>query len=261
MHTSSKTALVTGASGGIGYELGKLFAADGFNLVLVARSEDKLNALATELQNTHGVEVTVLAKDLSDPAAPTEIYEALQSQAITVDALINNAGYGIHGAQIETATSDELNMLQLNIIALTHLTRLFLPAMVERGAGHIMNVGSTASFQPCPLMATYGASKAYVLNFTDALAEEMRGTGVRVTALCPGVTRTGFQARANVGAMRLLRGPSMTAQQVAAIGYRGLLRGRRVVIPGFFNQLIAFSSRVTPRTWVTRIARWMMEKD
>ncbi|MBN1876692.1 MAG: SDR family oxidoreductase [Anaerolineae bacterium] len=254
-----KTALITGASGGIGYELSKLFAADGFNIVLVARSEQKLTLLAEKLRETHGVEVTVLAKDLSTPEAPRELYTILQEQSITIDALVNNAGFGTHGPFAEIALEEELNMLQLNVVALTYLTKLFLPGMLQRNFGYIMNIASTGAFQPCPLMGAYCATKSYVLHLTEAIAEEVRGTGVIVNALCPGATRTGFQARADAEDIRLLHGPLMTAEKVAEMGYRGLMRGKRVVVPGLFNQALAFSSRITPRTIVTRIGRWIME--
>ncbi|MCP4539574.1 MAG: SDR family oxidoreductase [Chloroflexi bacterium] len=254
-----KTALVSGASGGIGYELSKLFAADGYDLVLVARSEQKLDKIAASLCKTYGVNAIVIPKDLSNPASPNEILASLEAQSTTIDVLVNNAGFGIHGPFAETDLVEELNMLQLNIVSLTHLTKLFLPGMIERGQGHILNVGSTGSFQPGPLMATYCASKAYVLNFSEAIAEELRGTGVSVTALCPGVTRTGFQARAHVENTPLIRSGSMSAARVAEIGYKALMRGKRVVVPGLTNWLVAFSVRLTPRSWVTRLGYKLME--
>jgi len=257
MQTKGKTALITGASGGIGLELSRLFAAEGFDLVLVARNEDKLKALAADLARSCGIEVTVLAKDLSDPAGPEEIWSALQERSIQIDVLVNNAGYGTYGAFAERDLDEDMNMLQLNLVTLTHLTGLFLPGMVERGYGRILNVGSTGSFQPTPLMAVYGASKAYVLSFSEALAEELRGSGVQVTALCPGVTRTGFQARARVGRMRLVSGQAMTAQRVAEIGYRALMRGRALVVPGLVNLLMSFSSRLFPRFLVRRVAHYL----
>ena len=254
-----KTALITGASGGIGYELGKLFAAGGYDLVLVARSEQKLNELAADFCEAHGVKATVLAKDLSDPAAPDEIFSALQAQSITVDVLVNNAGYGTYGPFAEIEPAQELNMLQLNIVALTHLTKLFLPGMIERGFGRILNVGSTGSFAPCPTMAAYCATKAYVLSLSEALSEEVRGTGVSVTALCPGVTYTGFQARANVEHARMVKSGGMSAEQVAEIGYRALMRGKSVVVPGIQNRLMAILSRITPHALVVRFSRSLME--
>ena len=260
MQPGSKAALITGASGGIGYELSKLFAADGYNLVLVARSQDKLDQAAAELSQGYGVNVLPLAVDLGDPAAPAEIHAALQAQSIRIDVLVNNAGFGVHGPFAQTEWAEELAMLQVNAVTLTHLSKLLLPGMLERGWGRILNVGSTGSFAPAPLMAVYGASKAYVLSFSEALGEELRGTGVSVTALCPGVTRTGFQARAGVGSTRYVQSGTMTARQVAEIGYRALMRGQPVVVPGMANSALVLLSRFMPRALATRIAYRMMER-
>lgn len=259
MKLNEQTALITGASGGIGYALSKLFAADGYRLVLVARSEQRLNEIAADFNKTYGVDVTVLAKDLSLPQAPQEIFAALQAQSIQVDILVNNAGFGSRTPCDQANLANTLNMVQLNVVALTHLTHLFIPGMVERRFGHILNVGSTGSFSPCPLMAVYGATKAYVLSFSEALAEEFRGTGVSVTALCPGITDTGFDERANTANVRMHWGGSMSAQQVAEIGFKALKRGTPVVVPGLFNWLLAFSIRLSPRWLVRRISRMMME--
>jgi short-subunit dehydrogenase len=253
-----KTALITGASSGIGYELSKLFAADGTNLVLVARNEQRLNEIASDLAQTYGVRVTVLAKDLSDPASPGEIAAALQAQSIGVDVLVNNAGFGTYGPFAEIDWAEELRMLHVNVVSLTHLTKLFLPGMIERRSGRILNVGSTGSFAPGPLMATYCATKAYVLSLSEAISEEVRGTGVTVTALCPGVTRTGFQARAKVEHIQLTGGSMMSAREVAEMGYKALLRGQAVVVPGFLNRLMAFAVRLTPRSLTRRVSHGMM---
>lgn len=256
---TGRTALISGASGGIGYELSKLFAADGYNLVLVARSEQKLEEIAANLSKTYGVNAVALAKDLSDPASPDEVFAALETQSTTIDVLVNNAGFGVHGPFAETDLAEELSMLQLNAVSLTHLTKLFLPGMIERGWGRILNVGSTGSFQPGPLMAVYCASKAYVLNFSEAIGEELKGTGVSVTALCPGVTRTGFQTRAHTESTLLVRSGSMSAKEVAEIGYKALMRGKRVVVPGLMNWLVAFSVRFTPRSLVAHLGYKLME--
>ncbi len=253
-----KTVLITGASSGIGYELSKLFAADGANLVLVARSEGRLNEIASDLAQTYGVRVTVLAKDLSDPASPDEIFAALQAQSIGVDVLVNNAGFGTYGPFATIDWAEELRMLQVNMISLTHLTKLYLPGMIARRSGRILNVGSTGSFAPGPLMAAYCATKAYVLSLSEAISEEVRGTGVSVTALCPGVTRTGFQARANVEHIQLTSGSMMSARQVAEAGYKALMRGQAIVVPGFLNQLLVSSIRISPRSLVRRAAHRMM---
>lgn len=256
---SPQTALITGASGGIGYELSKLFAADGYNLILVARSGDKLKQIAEELAKAHHISVTPLAKDLSDPKAAAEIFDAVEAKDIQVDVLVNNAGFGLQGAFASADWDETLQMLQLNIVALTTLTRLFLPGMLARQSGRILNIGSTGSFAPVPLMAVYGATKAFVLSFSEALAEELRGSGVTVTALCPGVTYTGFQERAGVANIGLVQLGGMSAADVAGIGYRAMQRGRAVVVAGFFNWLMAFSIRFTPRVLVRQLSKRMME--
>jgi short-subunit dehydrogenase len=257
----SKCALITGASSGIGLELSKIFASEGYDLILVARNETKLNQLAAGLKQQHRRNIIVLAKDLSDPAAPEQIAETLQSQGVTIDVLVNNAGYGTHGEFVRSDPAEELRMIQVNLISLTHLTRLFLPGMVKRGHGRILNLGSTGSFAPTPGMAVYAATKAYVLSFSEALSEELKGSGVQVTALCPGVTLTGFQERAHVTNIRMLRGPAMSAREVAEAGYRSLMRGKTVVVPGFMNQLMAFFVRLTPRATVRQISRLMVQNE
>lgn len=252
-----RTALVTGASGGIGRELACLFAADGYDLVLLARREHELAEAAAELSRTCGIQATVLPYDLCDPAAPAAIYGILQERGIVIDALVNNAGYGLHGVFAEIDLTQQLDLLQINVMALTHLTRLLLPGMMTRGRGEILNLGSTGSFAPTPLMAVYGASKAYVLSFTQALAAEVRGTGVRVTALCPGMTRTGFQDRAGVQNTLLARIGVMDARRVAAAGYRALRRGRVVVVPGWFNKVMVLGIKLLPGAlirWISHVA-------
>ncbi len=256
---SKMTALITGASGGIGMELSRLFAQDGYHLILVARSTEKLRTLAAELERAHGVTVTVLPADLSRPDAAQELYRQVQAKNLQVDALVNNAGFGIMDSLATTRLEDSLEMIQLNVTSLTVLTQLFLPDMIKRRSGRILNVGSTGSFSPVPTMAVYGATKAYVLSFSEALAEEVRGTGVTVTALCPGVTITGFQARSGAGEARMAAMGSMTAEQVARIGYKALKRGQSLLIPGFWNSLMIFSTRLAPRSWMARITRQLME--
>jgi short-subunit dehydrogenase len=260
MSQQKMTALVTGASGGIGEELARLFAADGHDLVLVARSRDKLARLAAELGERHGVAARVLAADLSRAEAPREIFDELQGAGVGVDALVNNAGFGSYGPFAETDLKSELDMLQVNVVALTHLTKLFLPAMLGRRRGYVSNVASTAAFQPGPLMAVYYASKAYVLSFSEALANECEGTGVRVSALCPGPTETGFVAAAGMSESKLFDRGAMTARDVAAAGYRGLLAGKTVVIPGLRNNLLARSIGFFPRGLVTKVVRGIQER-
>jgi short-subunit dehydrogenase len=248
-----QTALITGASSGIGADLARLFARDGYELVLVARGEAKLREL--------GLPATIIAADLTDPAAPQRIIDELRAKSIGVDVLVNNAGVGVAGPFVETDLQAELAMIQLNIVALTHLTKLLLPGMVARRRGRVLNVASTAAFQPGPLMAVYYATKAYVLSFSEAIAEELRDSGVTVTALCPGPTETGFAAAANMGGTRLF---TMTrpadSHAVAEAGYQAMKRGRRVVIPGLKNKLLAQSVRVSPRRLVATIVRKMQEK-
>ena len=258
--TKKMTALVTGASGGIGEELARLFAADGHDLVLVARSRDKLARLAEELEGKHGVSANVLTADLARAPSPQEIFEETEGAGLRVDALVNNAGFGSYGLFAETDLKQELEMLQVNVVALTHLTKLFLPAMLARRRGYVMNVASTAAFQPGPLMAVYYASKAYVLSFSEALSNECEGTGVRVSALCPGPTETGFVAAAGMGDSKLFDRAVMDARTVAEAGYRGLLDGKAVVIPGFRNNLLARSIGFFPRGLVTKVVRGIQEK-
>jgi uncharacterized protein len=262
MKTSNqrKTALVTGASSGIGAALTRLLAADGYNLVVVARSRKTLETLAEELTRTFGVQVVVLAQDLSLPHAPEEIVAALEQASIQVDVLINNAGFATYGLFAETSVAAELEMMQLNMVSLTHLTKLLLPGMLARRAGKILNVASTAAFQPGPLMAVYYATKAYVLSFSEALANELRSSGVTVTALCPGPTRSGFQQRAQMEDSRLVSGQIMDADTVARVGYQGLISGRTLVIPGFQNRALAFAVRLLPRNLVTRMVRTAQER-
>lgn len=256
MNNNSKTALITGASGGIGYELAKLFARDGYNLVLVARRESKLDQIKTDFEKQHGISVRVMAKDLSEPQAPEEIYRALQQDAVQIDMLVNNAGFTVYGEFAETNLKAELEMLQVNIVALTHLTKLFLPGMMERRHGRILNLASTAAFVPGPLMAIYYASKAYVLSFSEAIATELRGTGVTVTALCPGLTQTGFQKRGNLEGSRLLANPAvMGAATVARIGYRAMIKGRTTAIAGFSNWLMVQGVRFVPRKVAAEMVR------
>ena len=256
--TESKTALVTGASGGIGREFARLLAADGFTLVLVARDEARLSELAEELRRTHGVQSTVIATDLSEPSAARDIHCFLQKRGVSVDVLVNNAGFNVYGPFHESDGEQELRMLHVNVIALTHLTKLFLPEMLARGRGRILNLGSTGSFSPGPRDAVYCASKAYVLSFSEALAEELAGTPVTVTALCPGPTATRFAERAGIADIRLFEHGVMAAADVAAVGYRALMRGRRVVVPGIANKLMTFSIRFSPRRLVTYFSKILL---
>ncbi len=253
--------LITGASSGIGLALARRFAAGGDNLVLIARREEKLDAVADALRRRHSIEATVLACDVANPGAPRWIEDRLDAHSFGIDTLVNCAGFGTHGRFASADLRRELEMLTVNVAALTELTGRLLPDMVARGRGRILNVASTAAFQPTPLMATYGATKAYVLSFSEALAEELRDSGVTVTALCPGVVDTGFQARAGVETMRLVHWGSMSADRVAELAYRDTLRGRPLSVPGWGNRLLAVASRLAPRGVRRRLARWSMELD
>jgi short-subunit dehydrogenase len=255
------TALITGASGGIGYELAKLFAHDHHNLVLVARSGPKLTQFADELQRQFGVSVKTVPLDLSASPAPKFLFDQLQREGVAVDILVNNAAYGKYGEFAEIPLEETLGQIQLNITALTHLTKLFLGPMVERRAGRILNVASTAGFQAGPLMAVYYATKAYVISFSEGLANELKGTGVTVTCLCPGATDTGFQKRAETeNSVLFKRLRPMDAKTVALDGYRALRSGKTLAISGLHNWLLAESLRFAPRKLVTAISRKMLDK-
>jgi short-subunit dehydrogenase len=255
------TALVTGASSGIGLELAQLLARDGHDLVLVARSRERLDTVAKGLAEEFGVRARVRAADLGDPGAPAAIAAELSADSTPVDVLVNDAGFGAHGLFAELPLEEQLAMIQVNVGALTHLTHLFLPAMLARRSGKILNVASTAAFQPGPLMAVYYATKAYVLSFSEALASETAGTGVTVTALCPGPVPTEFQKRAGTEKGLLVTGPlALPARAVAEAGYRGMLRGRPLVIPGLGSKAVVQALRVSPRRLVTRMSRKLQEK-
>jgi uncharacterized protein len=252
------TVLITGASGGIGYELAKFFARDRHNLILVARSADKLADVAAELRQ-RGVKVHTFALDLAAPAAPKFLFDQLQSAGLTVDILVNNAGFGAWGDFAEMPEQEILGQIQLNIVALTELTRMFLPSMLARRGGRIMNVASTAGFQPGPLMAVYYATKAYVISFTEAIANEVRNSGVTITCFCPGATHTGFTKRAGNDESRLFKLGAMSAEKVALDGYRAVMEGRTLAISGVHNWVVAESTRFAPRKLVTAISRWINE--
>lgn len=260
MPTPRPVALVTGASAGIGKELARRFARGGHDLVLTARRADELRALADELRPA-GVAAHVFPADLSDPATPRRLFDEIATAGLTIDVLVNNAGVGVYGPFADASPDRLLAMLRVNVLALTELARLFLPGMVSRGRGRVLNVASTAAFQPGPLMAGYYATKAYVLSLSEALAHELRGTGVTVTCLCPGPTRTEFGAAAAMDGSRLFDSPNvMDAAPVADAGYRATMRGRRVVIPGLWNRLGAFATRFVPRSLLMRVVERIQAK-
>ena len=248
----TQLALITGASGGIGFEFAKLLAADGFNLVLAARSAERLETAASRLRAAYAVDVRTIAIDLGMPGAAQRVI----AQVPQCDVLINNAGFANNGRFDELSAAKVNEEVLLDVVTLTELTHAYLSGMRARSAGRILNVASTAAFLPGPFMAVYYASKAYVLSFSEALAEECRGTGVTVTCLCPGATATGFQSRADMNDTLLMRLPLASAASVAEAGYRGMLRGKPVVVPGFSNKFVAISPRFTPR----RMLLWMSRK-
>jgi short-subunit dehydrogenase len=253
-------ALVTGASSGIGLELATLLARDGHDLVLVARRRDRLENIGEGLREEFGATATVLARDLSDPESPRAMAQEVESRGLPIEVLVNNAGLGVYGLFAQTPLEKERAMIQVNVVAVTELTKRLLPGMLERRRGRILNVASTASFQPGPLMAVYYATKAYVLSFSEALSNETAGTGVTVTALCPGPTITEFQKEAGIEATHLFHSPLvLDAKAVALAGYRGMQRGVRVVVPGLGNKLLVSGVRFTPRRLVTAIARRIQE--
>jgi uncharacterized protein len=257
----NRTALITGASSGIGLELANIFAANKVNLILVARSANKLNELANSFKTQYGIETYVLAKDLSNYFVANEIHQYCVNNNIQVDYLINNAGFGDFGFFHETDWAKQEQMINLNITTLTYLTRLFLPSMVKNKYGKIMNVASTASFQPGPTMSVYYATKAYVLHFSEAISNELEGTGVTVTALCPGATESDFQNKAAMQDSKLVKGKKLpTSAEVAEYGYRAMMKGKVVAIHGMKNYLLANSVRFTPRAMVLKLVRSMQNK-
>ena len=260
MPQKRETALITGASAGIGLELAKQFAAHGHDLILVARNRDALEAAAGTLERRHGINATVIASDLAQPESPQRVFESVMAEGLRVDILVNNAGFGFAGPFVETDIDRELDMIQVNIAAVTHLTKLFLQPMVLRRSGRILNVASTAGFQPGPLMSVYYASKAYVLSLSQALDEELRNTGVTVTCLCPGATATEFADRAGLTNTRLFTITGVAnAEDVARFGYAATMRGDRLALPGIKNKAQIQFLRLLPRSLVTTLARKVQE--
>lgn len=249
-----QTALITGASAGIGRELVKVFAEHGFALVIVARRQAELESLADSLRAAHGIAVTVIASDLTTPQAPQDLFQAVRQRSLDVEVLVNNAGINFHGDFKDIALEDHLKLLQLNITALTALLHLFVRPMVERGHGRILNVASLGAFQPVPTLAVYAASKAYVLSLSEALAVELSGTGVTVTALCPGFTETAMMDIVSATTGRPTPVPSLLiaeTAQVAREGYQACMQGEAVYVSGRVNQLAALWMQYQPR-WLGR---------
>jgi short-subunit dehydrogenase len=256
---NGKIALITGASAGIGYELAQIFAKNGYDLILTARSEQKLEEIARQLQEQFNIKVYAMPVDLSDSRAPEHLFRQVQGAGLHVQVLVNNAGFGGRKEFARADWNTLEQMIQVNITALTHLTRLFLPAMIAKESGKILNIASTAAFFSGPLMAVYYATKAYVLSFSEAIANELKGTGVRVTCFCPGATRTGFQQRAGMTGTRLFRMTAMNAPAVAQAAYNAMAKGKTLAIPGWLNRLTVLFGRFIPRSMLPPLVRWFQE--
>lgn len=253
-------ALITGATGGLGKEFAKIFAKENYNLILIARNEEKLNNLKSELEASYPVTVTVFANDLSKEGAADEIFEFTQSAGLEVNVLVNNAGFGDFGEYSQCDWEKQREMVQVNVLALMRLTRLYVPAMKSAKSGKILNVASVASFQPGPLMSVYYASKAFVLSFSEALYTELKKSGVTVTALCPGPVRTGFEDAANLSNSGLFKNLKVaTPYKVALFGYKKMKKGRAVAIQGARNRFLIFVSRFSPRSLVRRVVYKIMK--
>ncbi|MBM4333382.1 MAG: SDR family oxidoreductase [Deltaproteobacteria bacterium] len=256
-------ALVTGASSGMGYEYAKLFAKDGKNIVVLARSRDKLEGLKRDLEKEHGTKVMVLVKDLADPKAPQEVFSELEKVSINVDVLVNNAGFGVYGKFQNTDWQKEAEMIQVNIIALTQLTKLFLKKMLENKSGKILNISSGVGLIPAPWSSVYGGTKHYVLGFSNAIAHELKGTGVSVTCFCPGNTRTPFFERggAEGAKMSKRRMLEMDAATAARHGYKALARGKTTAGAGLTNSFMFFVVRLVPRSLSCSIMNYMLQPE
>jgi short-subunit dehydrogenase len=257
----NKTALITGASKGIGRELASLFAENGINLVLVARSERMLRELTEELGSRHAVSVLMIVKDLSLPDAAQELFDEIKTRGIDVDYLVNNAGFGDYGAFTDSSWERYEKMIALNVTTLTHLTHLYAGEWRGRKPGRILNISSTAAFQPGPMMAVYFATKAFVLHLSEAIGDEFRKDHITVTTLCPGPTDTHFGEVSKMNAGQLVKNVKIAdAAEVALLGYRAMMKGRPVVIHGAMNKVAPFAIRFMPRKWVTRLSAKVMRK-
>lgn len=253
--------LITGASSGIGFELAHEFARNKHNLILVARSKDKLEKLKADIELKYPVVAEVIIMDLSEPSSSDQLFEKISLQKFNVDILVNNAGFGDHGYFKDSNPKKMEDMIQLNILTLSKLCRLFLPSMLERGYGKILNVASTAAFQAGPLMNVYYATKAYVLSFSEGLYEELIGTGVSVTALCPGPTQSGFQEVANFTNTKIMNNMKVaSSKDVAVFAYEKLMANEAIVVHGFINTVVATTVNFVPRSFTRKIVRRLQEK-
>lgn len=248
--------LITGATAGIGYELAKLYAKDENNLILVARDEERLKEVKDELE-FYNIKVYTIALDLSEDNSCEKVLDFVNKKNLSVDILINNAGMGSFGYLSEIEVEKELKLINVNIRALTELTKMFLPSMIEHGEGAIMNVASTAAFCAGPKMATYYASKSYVLNFTEALYEELKGSEIKISCLCPGPVKTNFQEKSGIRKSEAAKKALMTPKEVAEIAYRDFKKGKLIIIPGFKNKLIIRINKLIPRSFSRKIILMM----
>lgn len=247
-------ALITGATSGIGLELAINFAKDGISLILVARGEEKLKELKHRFERDYAIDVRLYAKDLTKDEAAEELYEAIMDEGLQVDYLVNNAGFGSFGRLVDTDLSVEKDLVKLNVLSLLEMNKRFVKPMADRGYGYVLNVASLAAFMPGPVMANYYASKAYVLSLSEAMHEELKHQGVKVSALCPGPVKTGFQERAKMQKTPAAKAFMMEAKAVADIGYLGMWRGKAVVVPGTFEKVIPVLTRLLPRSLVRKAA-------
>jgi len=260
MENNNKTALVTGSASGLGFEFALLLARDGYNLVLIDIDAENLEQAKADILKTYNPKITLLTKDLSQINIAQEIYNEVGNTSI--DVIVNNAGFGLFGTFSHTDWERESQMLHLHILTTTHLVKLILPDMIKRGSGKILNISSLAGFQPGPLMALYYASKAYLLSFSQAIANELKGSGVSVTVLCPGPTKTSFQSTVSKECTENKIGFNMACpRQVAAYGYNAMLKGKVVAIPGFFNKFLSILPRVLTRNRTTKIVRRIQDKN
>jgi len=254
-------ALITGASSGIGFELAKIFAREKYNLFLTARNKTKLEELQGEIRKNFDVDVLVIPKDLSLENSARELYDEIKNKNVKIEILVNNAGFGGYGEFVKTNLESEVNMINLNVTSLVKLTKYFLQDMFLQKSGKILNVASTAAFQPGPLMAIYYATKSFVLSFSEAIAEELEGSGITVTALCPGPTESGFQKTARITQSRLVKGRKLpSSKDVAEYGYKALMKGRRVAVHGFINSLITKAIRFIPRKVITKVVHFIQKE-
>ncbi|SJZ70433.1 SDR family NAD(P)-dependent oxidoreductase [Clostridium tetani] len=256
MKNKRKTVLITGASSGIGYELAYVFAKSNYNLILVARRLYKLKEIKKYLENYYKISVVIMENDLSKPRAAEDVFYKIKDLGFDIDVLVNNAGVGQCGFFHEIDLEKHKDVIQLNIVALTELTRLVTVDMVKRKSGGILNIASTGAYQPGPLIAVYYATKAYVLSFSEALYNELKPYNIKVTTLCPGTTSTEFAKNSGKGELK----NAMSARTVAEIGYRALMKGKRVEVPGLLNKVLVFISKITPRKLLASIVRCIQRK-